>query len=542
MLFLLPMLNSKGKRLKGLVKILPFIIGFLAGFYFITLNVTGKDLSLYPGDLIDARFNNYILEHDYRFFTGKDPSLWDAPFMFPAKNVITYSDNLVGSAPFYSLFRVIGKDRETSFQLWYFAITFLNYACCYWFLLALFRNRYAAVLGAIVFTFSIALQSQVGHAQTFPRFPVALAFLAFLVFMKEFNPRYFFLLILAVVYEFYCGMYLGFMLTVPVGVFLLLGFLYKWKLFFTKLKSLKWDSIILASIVINGLLLLPLLIPYMERAKGMATNTFEEDFHSLLTIPSFFFCKGHSLCWKPLEFIRIDYINYWDHQVFAGGIATICLAVFALLLIIKLYRPKLKLPGEDIRIIAIIGVSAFLTFLLFLRFQSHSLYRYVRDLPGFQSMRALQRIINVELLFFAIATAFVFCWLFQRFQKLAPFFFLVAIGLIIADNSVLKDSPYSTSKAESQIRINSVIEKMKSIPAGSLVSYETTKDGEDMGGANQVDAMLASQSLNLKCVNGYSGYSPPGYDHFWHAMNEAGRKEWFDKQNFHPDKLYIVPK
>ena len=61
------------------------------------------DMSRIPGDLGDARFNNYILEHFHRFLTGQEPSLWDLPSMYPYRNVlalpITISEQ-VGSIPF----------------------------------------------------------------------------------------------------------------------------------------------------------------------------------------------------------------------------------------------------------------------------------------------------------------------------------------------------------------------------------------------------------------------------------------------------------
>ena len=66
-----------------------------AGLYLVPLSIYGPDFSKVPGDLGDARFNNYILEHDYKYFTGKVDHYWDAPFMYPYKNVIAFSDNLL---------------------------------------------------------------------------------------------------------------------------------------------------------------------------------------------------------------------------------------------------------------------------------------------------------------------------------------------------------------------------------------------------------------------------------------------------------------
>ena len=111
----------------------PFITGlFIVLFY--QLTVTGFDLKFFPGDLGDARFNIYLLEHVHQYFTGQVDDFWNAPFMYPEEEVISYSDNLIGSAPFYSIFRICNIDRETSFQLWYILMGVLNFSFCYLFL------------------------------------------------------------------------------------------------------------------------------------------------------------------------------------------------------------------------------------------------------------------------------------------------------------------------------------------------------------------------------------------------------------------------
>src|ERR1043165_2325664 len=89
-----------------------------AGIYFVPLQIYHTDFAKVPGDYGDARFNNYILEHGHNFLTGKVKQYWNAPFMYPYPNVIALSDNLLGTLPLYSAFRIAGFDRETAFQLW----------------------------------------------------------------------------------------------------------------------------------------------------------------------------------------------------------------------------------------------------------------------------------------------------------------------------------------------------------------------------------------------------------------------------------------
>jgi len=93
----------------------PYLLGLILGLYFIVLNVTGINFEYFPGDLGDGRFNIYILEHAHQYFSGNLDSFWNAPFMYPEKEIITFSDNLLGTAPIYSIFRVFGADIFTAF-------------------------------------------------------------------------------------------------------------------------------------------------------------------------------------------------------------------------------------------------------------------------------------------------------------------------------------------------------------------------------------------------------------------------------------------
>ena len=63
-----------------------------------------------PGDLGDARFNIYILEHVYRWLTGQAPSLLSPPMFHPYPNTLGFSDNHAGSALVHAGFRALGSD------------------------------------------------------------------------------------------------------------------------------------------------------------------------------------------------------------------------------------------------------------------------------------------------------------------------------------------------------------------------------------------------------------------------------------------------
>ncbi len=516
----------------------PILFGLVLGMVFITFKSIGFDFQFFPGDLGDARFNMYILEHGYLFLSGKIQYYWGAPFMFPEANVITYSDNLLGSVPIYAAFRFLNYDRETSFQLWYLFITALNYACAYLFLRSTFKNNYAAALGAMIFAFSLALQSQMTHAQTFARFPVPLVLWMCIKFAEDLNSKYFWLALFFLVVQFYCGIYLGFMLAVPMGLLLLFIFIYKRKLLIQKLRNAKWVSSLGISLVVNGTLLFVLMKPYLERAKQMPSISYDSIVATIPSLKSFVYSQHGSLLWNSLDRIADHETAWWDHQLFPGAIAILGLLLWAYFIIAK--RKSGATINSTLNISSLLFATSLITILLFIRFGDISLYRILFTIPGFSSMRSLTRIINVELIFFAIAVAFITQKLFTRLPRYSVLIFVIFTFVIIADNYFESESIYKTRKEEAQGRVEYLKQKIKHLPSGSIVSYEPAHIDEKGPAAYQLDAMLACQDLHLRTINAYSGSSPGSYTAFWFELNEAARIDWLRSMEYGEIDLFIV--
>lgn len=533
-------MNLRSHIFSNLKDCLPFFIGLFSGLCFISLKVTGASFTHYPGDLIDGRFCNYLLEHAHLFFSGHLDSYWSAPFLFPENNVISYSDNLLGSAPFYSMFRFMGGDRESAFQGWYLVVTALNYAACYIFLIVVFKNRYAATIGAMVFAYSMALQCQLGHAQTFARFPIPLAFLMAYLYLKQLKPIYFFFALFFLVYQIYCGIYVGFMLIVPVAMFFLLSLYFSWDTYKLKFKKWSWYFFMLLAFILNVLILLPIMLPYLERSKSLGFYSYEQVSKSLLTPLSYFFSWKGSLFWDFISDIGTHYEWYTNYQVFAGGIATLCLLTFGLIYVLKhWFSLKLVERFEFTPSLHLFFWLAVFTFLGFMRFGDVSLYKVIFQLPGFGSMRALQRIVNIELFFYAIAVAFIFNRIFMRENKQSFFLFLFSVSLVVSDNYMKQDYIHRHEVAESKARISPLIYQLKDLPKHSVVSYEPDSVDSSINDYH-LDMMLASQSLNLITLNGYTSTSPDGYSAFWSEPSESTRKTWLSKKNILNQKIVIV--
>ncbi len=518
---------------------LPYTAGLIVGLYFIGLNVFGDKLEFLPGDYIDGRFNNYLLEHALQFFTGKVSNFWNAPFMFPEKNVITYSDNLLGTAPVYSVFRLFGFDRETSFQLWYIALMILNYTGCYLLLHFLFKNKYAAASGAMVFAFSLALNSQLGHAQTCPRFAAPLAVWMLLKFNEGLNPKLFFWAIFFLVYQMYCGIYLGFLLAIPFTTIFIFIISQQRNLIRSKIKEVNWLKQMIVGGLLNLLIILPLLIPYFQRAWITGFRPFETLVNSIPTVSSYLFSWKGSLCWDSLSQFCVNYPSFWDHEIFAGGLATVSFVLVALICIASFFSKKIFSIFQVHKTLQIVFFSGIITFIVFLRIGDLSIYRIVYAVPGYGSMRALQRIINVELLFFAIAFAYFVNLVTKKNNWYSLVLAIFIVAVFVCDNYVPSENTYRCSKTDSQIRIQALVKKMNSVSKRSVVSYEPDSLFlEPM--LYHLDAMLAAQTLGLATLNGYSATSPQGYGAYWEKPCETSRKLWLAKNTAVNLKVEVV--
>jgi hypothetical protein len=125
------------------------------------------------GGLGDSRLINFTLEHSHRWLTGMPlaEDLWSPPIFFPVQNVAAYTDLMLGVAPFYWIWRWLGSDPHTAYQLWMLSCWTLNFFACY---IVLYRGLRLPVLGAAggayLFAFGSPRYMSMAHQQLVPQF------------------------------------------------------------------------------------------------------------------------------------------------------------------------------------------------------------------------------------------------------------------------------------------------------------------------------------------------------------------------------------
>ena len=511
-----------------------FLIGLTLGLMFIILPTVGYKFNYFPGDLGDGRLNLYFLEHSYKFLTFQlAESYWDAPFMFPAKDMLTYSDNLLGSAPFYGIFRLLGFNIFTSYQLWFILVSILNYFAAYLLFNKISKNKYAAVLGAMTFAFSLALVSQLAHAQMFTRLGIPLAFYMAVNFHTSLSAKSFFWMVFFVVLQIYCGVYLGFLLMVPLAIFFIYTLCCRFKSLKKHIRSKIWLTKICAGLIFNGTLLFWLIYPYLIHSKSSGKEPYQGVFDTLPTLKSYFMVGHGSLIWNKMVVIGSSVANRWDFEIFPG--------LFAILGLLFLFLFPLwkKITKQEIDSISVgLIISAVMTFILFLKFGDQSLYFLVYNLPGYSAMRSMARIINVELIFFGLGVTLLFTQIIKGKSVKAYSLFLISACLLTIDNYSNLLFASRTTKATAEELLCTLQESFNLLPSGSVVSYEPSELESNVI-YYHISAMLASQENDIKVINGYSGNSPVGFDRFWHDIDADTRNYWLSFNTLNFDTLYI---
>src|SRR5439155_3041209 len=127
-------------------------------------------------DPSDSRFNNSILEHSFRCIRPGPygGTLWSPRFFYPADHVLAYSENLLGSAPIYWLFRTM-LAPSFAFSLWMMACCILCFATFAALLRRLDLHPFLIAAGAFIFAFGFHRARLINHQQMLPQFFFPLA-------------------------------------------------------------------------------------------------------------------------------------------------------------------------------------------------------------------------------------------------------------------------------------------------------------------------------------------------------------------------------
>lgn len=120
------------------------------------------------GDYVNQILCNFILEHAYLWMIRRPDhaSLWDPPVYHPTRNVFAYAETLLGNAPFYWPWRLLGFPADTAHQLWIMTLPGLAFLAAY----LLFRSGFdlavlPSLVGSYVCAYGKTLAAQINNPQ-----------------------------------------------------------------------------------------------------------------------------------------------------------------------------------------------------------------------------------------------------------------------------------------------------------------------------------------------------------------------------------------
>ena len=487
---------------------------FSISLWLIVIRPLGPNLSRLPGDLGDTRFNNYILEHNFRWITGQDSSLWDAPFSYPYPLTLTFSDNHFGSMVIYDISRWAGLDRESAFQTWYIFSFLLNFGAVAYVLKKLKLKPLAIGIGAFFFTFGMPALAKEVHVQLAFRFCIPLACLALWQFSQRPLFKQLILMLFWWVWQFYLSIYLGFFLSLLLATVVVIlplaqneslnGYLYYWPRSFKKAwRSLKLKEGIVYLFLTISLLgaLVYLLQPYATTSKIYGFTRSWEEVNQMLPRIQSYFIDDQSKFWIPFTFLSTGITSYrWEHQLFMG------ISAFLLLLLGIVWRFKSPYRKMAFIFLSAAGVLVLMT----LNVSGFSLYKLIWHLPGANSIRAVTRIILVLMwpiaLFISVEVDALLRLSIKNFNFSA--IVLIIFGLMVSESTFYK---HSTSL---KVDANSRLQTLRQLIPANLPENPILfvwNPGNNPWYVSELDAMMLSQDLGWPVLNGYSGNLPQGY-------------------------------
>jgi hypothetical protein len=509
---------------------------FLIGLANYPLRVLGAGFDHLPGESTDNLLNNFVLEHGYRWLTGRADSFWDAPSFYPRRGTTAWSDAHIGMLPAYSALRAAGAPPDAAFQALFLIECVLNFAAAAWAVRRLGFGTAATAAAAYLFAFGLPVVAQTSHVQLIPRFLVPPA----VVFGWEFlhSPRPWRLagLVGCLAGQIYLTVYVGLFLTMLLAAGLFVAVL-------RFPHHLAWRQLLnpgrrtwlarLGILAPGGLAVLPLLARHSAATGGPLPV---EMIKSGATVPASWLtappisCLHHSCAWSPLPELRVP---DGEHLMFPGLLpiaAVLCAALLTL-------RPAAAGSGREAAVVA--AWSALLLALLVTRFDDFWPYEPLTQLPGMGRIRVPGRIVLVLLFPAGVALAHVIDGVVRaarpRFLKA-----LVSVGvalLVAAEQRLLPVEGHEgewfvfrTPRDLLRARTRRIIEAVRRDPNPTLVYvFPSLGDGFRGPFSLQPEAMRAAQDLGLPCANGWSGYVPPDWHYFagyrelmtWLTANET---------------------
>lgn len=476
-----------------------------------------------PGDLGDARFNLYVLEHTFQWLRGDVPSYVSPQIFYPFPGSLFFSDSHAGTAFVYALFRAAGISKFSSFTLWAAVGYAATFVAAYWTLLRFGFAPLSATVGAVIFAFSLPSLAQIGHAQLIYRFGVPLAVLCLWRLLETGRLRHMLWLVIWTGWQI--------LATVYIGIFLLIV-LAAVAVFFVvvngvpraQIATLRTDAGALlrpfsgarfASLVVALTLAMvatvataALLYGYQAWGARYGLGRGWAEIASMVPQPASYFIMDALPYWSAIyrAVIGVEVPMRHEHNMFMGVGASCLFIVGVAAVAAGTVAPRLRRLAL-VMLLTLAAVVALTTMIGDL-----TLYAALATLPGLNSIRGVTRIVLVTMFPVAIVIAAGMTGLMESRPRLPALAVLgVFLAMAAADLHMTQLSAFKV--IDSEVRTDAIVADARHKADGTANPVLFVREGSEQPYMSHLDAMLAAQELRWPTVNGYSGNAPPGYEY-----------------------------
>ena len=477
-----------------------------------------------PGDLIDGRFNMFVLEHIYQWLIGRAGSLVSPAIFYPFPDVLFFSDNHAGSVLIYALFRALGKSEYIAYDSWFLVGYLTTFAAAYYAMARFGAGALSSALGAAIFAFGLPSLSQFGHAQLVYRCGVPLALLYLWWGLRDRSERYFLLSFVCLCFQFLLSIYLGMFLLILMAAFAIAALLCEPDLrrrserrladgsgperTFNVWRSLQDGRVVVAVLlaILGAAATLAMFAGYAHASREYGFKREWTEIAAMIPRPVSYLLMAKLPYWAPISaFLSQDIPVAHEHDLFMG-FGALGFFLVGLLAVVRNSRAALGATPARAMAIALLLVVLVTTFLA----KDFTLYYPLAFLPGLNAIRAVTRI-GLVLAFPAALIAAVGMQVLVDGSKPKMAGILIAALLVSLTGyefvtTLRSVSPIQDSKRRVRAIVAAAQERASGVRSPILLVADPT--GQDL--AVQLDAMLAAQKLGWPTINGYSGNSPPG--------------------------------
>ena len=482
-------------------------------------------LDAITGDPGDARLYIAVLEH-WRAVLSGHASLASPNFFAPQTGVLGYSDCLFLYVPEFLTLRALGCDRYLAFQLTLIALRLIGFFALYF----LLRRKLAlawfpALTGASLFSISHLYFYSAGHPQL-----AAIAFvplLALLLFHYFESPaRRAFSLWSAsalLAFLFLTGYYIAFFFVLGCAVMLA-----AWLAMRLMERPARWADLLShrpphairdfgVAAAVFALAMVPFLYIYLPALRGTGGRSFPEIeafIHSFREVCN---VSPTNMIWGGLMARIYDAPMYRIGEVNRGftPISVIVAAVTGCLSLRAWTNRRLRVS------VLLIGVSCLTLYALSVSFFQWTLWWAVyAGVPGGSAIRVPNRVNHLIALGIAVLCAMALQALldrakhWRRFPRAAG----VAASAVLACFLLLEQADTRPTALISRTAERRLFGAIPSPPSACRDFFLVNPRVGDPAVVGMVDAMLIAREKNLPTVDGYSGWTPPG----WHLYNFEG--------------------